>query len=594
MDQARRAFASSRPRSAPTFVLVLLASAALLFGPLIVAHPGSTAGASSHDRNPILDFLRSIEFPGGIDVSVDGEIVSIDDTTDDIHGSAADGLDILMFGMGWIGNLPPEVLDQFGCDRADVVCSRHGSDDAAFAEGAAIVHQRIAKPLSSVPATKRVEWGVMTLRDQFPPKPAAPNQPADLLQGASHYWIARMMGSEKDLFLFVNNAGQLGEFRTHARSTYVDGPTSADLYLLVPASKEWTDITNWDVYGFCSDGTPEGTGRDIGRAQPGDGLFEVGTPAQIEFGPAAPAPTDTPAPTAVPSREPSVTASPSPQETPSPSPGSDAGFPTPVAIAGLGLGALLALIGLWLLLGHFRGSGGKPGGGKADSGLPTDAPVPPDAPQRPDAPEPPDDPSPVKPGGPVVSGGDGPPPVPPPPAPGAIPPPPPPPKDPCEDMPDQWREDRPPESFVVPAPDGKVRIEADPTTPAIEAWLDGFGIPRGVPYADFVAVDDQRLDVLLADLPTGSNTYHWAMSFMLHEYVLVCQRRWTCQDGVYVPTNETRIVRTGPADTLGRLTRDGERLTDADIRDLFADVAVALNGAEAAIRRMNAYEAACG
>jgi hypothetical protein len=249
------------------------------------------------------------------------------------------------------------------------------------------------------------------------------------------------------------------------------------------------------------------------------------------------------------------------------------------------VGLMVAVLGLLLLLPWLRGRRGRTAGGEAP----------------PRGPAPPDDagggPSlPAGPGGPVMPGGD-PPPVPPipPPVPPVPPPagPVPPPPGGCADGDEEWRTERGPSSFLVPPPDGKVRITASPSTPALDAFIDGFGLPRGVPLGDFVAVDDEALDRLLDGLPVAPVELHWRLEFELHEFRLECQRKWLCEDGAWVPTDERRLVESGPDPHLARYVVDGPARTIADVRRAWREAQVALNGAEANIAAREAFRAAC-
>jgi hypothetical protein len=188
-----------------------------------------------------------------------------------------------------------------------------------------------------------------------------------------------------------------------------------------------------------------------------------------------------------------------------------------------------------------------------------------------------------------------------------MPPPPPPPDDGCEDGDEEWRQDKPPAAFLIPPDDSKVKITADPTTPALEAWLDSFGIPRGVPLPAFIAVDTgvgpsapagaagpppPSLDDLLAGLPDPT-TIHWRIEIELLEYQLACERKWVCEDGVWVATAEKRIVETGPDPYLGRWAVDGPARPLSDIRRIWDEAQKALAGAESNLAAMDAYRRTC-
>ncbi len=158
---------------------------------------------------------------------------------------------------------------------------------------------------------------------------------------------------------------------------------------------------------------------------------------------------------------------------------------------------------------------------------------------------------------------------------------------------EQWRNDKAPATFLVPPADGKVQIAAEPTTPALDAWLDGFGFPRGAPFDDFVGIDDDELDALLGAFPSGDLEIHWVIEFRLDEYRLECERKWVCTDGVYVPTKTTRVLESGPDPYAGRYAVDGPARTIEDVRKIWRDARTALNGAESNLRAMDDYRTSC-
>lgn len=268
------------------------------------------------------------------------------------------------------------------------------------------------------------------------------------------------------------------------------------------------------------------------------------------------------------------------------------GSGTPIAAGGfdpiflviLVIALILILLGWWL----FRG-----GGRRSEPTPPAPTPPTPSTPKpTPDEPAPedrkPDEPAP---GGPTPLGGPG----------GPVvgqprdpePPIPPPPQRNCVEGEEEWRNDKPASSFLIAAADARVRLATDPTTPELEAWMAQFGFPHGATAGAFAAVDDPELDALLAGLPAGPTTYHWVFEFQLDEYRLECQRKWRCENDIWVPTGETRLIEGGPTPYAGRFAVDGPARTRADVRAVWLQVRAALANSSTAEAAMDAYRKAC-
>lgn len=123
--------------------------------------------------------------------------------------------------------------------------------------------------------------------------------------------------------------------------------------------------------------------------------------------------------------------------------------------------------------------------------------------------------------------------------------------------------------------------------------MAAFGFPHGATAAGFGAVDEAELDALLAGLPEGPTTYHWVFEFELSEYRLECERKWRCENDMWVPTDETRLNEAGPTPYAGRLSVDGPSRTRADVRAEWLKVRQALVGASADEAAMDAYRRDC-
>jgi hypothetical protein len=146
----------------------------------------------------------------------------------------------------------------------------------------------------------------------------------------------------------------------------------------------------------------------------------------------------------------------------------------------------------------------------------------------------------------------------------------------------------------VPDPEQKVRIIIEPPAAALDAWLDGFGLPRGAPLDDFVGIDDAELERLLLGLPTAPSWITGEIVIPLVSRRLQCQRRWVCEGGAWVPTPERRILEATP-DPLPKSYRfDGPARTVQDVSSAWREAAAAINAAEAQVAQMDRYRAACG
>jgi hypothetical protein len=86
---------------------------------------------------------------------------------------------------------------------------------------------------------------------------------------------------------------------------------------------------------------------------------------------------------------------------------------------------------------------------------------------------------------------------------------------------------------------------------------------------------------------------HWVIAFEIDVYRLVCERKWVCQDGVYVATGETRVQQSGPDRQVRRFEVDGEGRTAADVRKAWLDARQMLNAAAGSEAAMDTYRANC-
>jgi hypothetical protein len=361
--------------------------------------------------------------------------------------------------------------------------------------------------------------------------PPAPIVAGDPFAGGSHAVITRNDRGVKDVLYKAFVNGKFDEFATNSRSVWRDN----DLITLVPKSKEiQTDPIGWDVYAYSSDGTQAGTGRDTLRGLDGAPLLTFNPAPTIEF-------QDAPGSSAS-----TATAGSSAGTSTAPSLGTGTAWLPLLAIL---LAIVAVVVVLWFLFGRGRNA--------SEPRTPT-----------PNQPTPQPDPPPN-------------------------PTPPPRPRE-CDDRDEEWREEKPAQTFVLPPPDAQVQISSDPTTAALEAWLFTFGFPRGAPIAAFVGLSDGEQESMIAGLPTAPSEIHWTIEFQLDDYRLACQRKWVCDAGSWVQTDEVRMLESGPDPYLGRYVLDGSALTDVDVRRIWAEARAVLVAAQAAVGAMKAYRADCG
>lgn len=576
----RRSSRSVRARSGWSRLVIVAA----VIGGLATALVAPAAVAQT--RDPILEFLQAAASVGGQYVVIEGDRVSVVDPADDQTTATGDPPittvpqnDILVEEHVMLDSAVGELLDgPFACEGDGHVCSSFGSEPSAFEQGAVLFYQGLAGDPRTRDPDQRYEWAILGRDPDFAPPPVEAARPNDIFAGAvSHLWLVRMEGDNVGLVLLIFANGQFDSYRTHARALL----TEDGIFWLIPMDKEWDQITGYDVYAYT--GVAETNGFDTLRQPPiQSGSMLPVTPGPLvsftEEPPPTPTPTPTPSPTPSPTPEP--TASPAPTPTPGPtvSPGPDdtpasgaGGFPWPILVL---IGGILALIALWLLFGR-RGTPG-----------PT---PPPGEPRPPDTPPPTSPPPPPPTGGPVTgqpgdSGGTPPPPPPPPPPPGGT----------CTDGDEEWRDDAPPGDFLVPDTGEKVRIVIEPRAPALEAWLDGFGLPRGAPLDDFVGVDDEALARLLDGLPTAPARIEGELVIPLLLRELQCQRRWICEGGAWVATADRRLIEGTPSPMPKAYRFDGPAQTVDDVRRVWREAAAALHAAEAQVDDADRYRAACG
>lgn len=565
-------------------VAAAVAAALLLSGLVPIAGPAPTR-VLAEDQDPFLAIMRFLAFDEGkvLVVSPDG-VVTDEDLFGDVDGANTGYNDLGQGGYAFLPTVPPWLLAAFGCTKETVACPATGSDDAAFAEGAYVFYLRLSAPPDSVAPGERLELGPMFALDRYPPNPLAPGQ---AFSGASHAVITRRDGTKREVIYFAYTSGSFQVYKTNARSMWVD----RDFLTIIPKAKEvLTMPVGWDVYAYRSDGTPAGTGRDTIRGFTGAALLPFTGPPTIEF---ADAPAVSPSPTPVVEASPSPSATPGLTPSPAPTGGGTQAGSSFIAdlvnnlLAQFLVGLAILLIGVWLFVNRRRDQ--QPPPATPREPRPTDPapPTPPTPAPPPPAPAPPVD----HPSGPVIRGGGGGAPIPPGPVPpGPVPPAP---DSPCKDGDEEWRGDKPAATFLVPPADGKVHIAADPSTPALEAWIAAFAFPTGAPFDQFVGIDDHELDDLLAGFPDGGTEVHWKLEFELDEYRLECQRKWVCRAGVYVPTKETRVDESGPDPYAGRYVVDGPDRSVEDVRKIWRDARTALNGAESNVAAMDRYRSAC-
>jgi hypothetical protein len=549
----------------------------VVFGVAALSAPATLA----QTQDPILEFLEAAAATQGKYVVVEGDRVSVVDPAGDQTNptgappiTAVPQNDMLVQEHMALDSLAGELLENpFACDDSDDhICSSFGSEPAAFAGGAALFYQGLAGDPRVRDPNQRYEWAILGRDADFAPPPAAPDQPNDVFAAAvTHLWLIRMQGDNVEMGLFIFANGQFDTYRTHARAVL----TEDGIFWLLPMDKEWDQIATYDLYAYVGDASS--TGFDSLRPAPvQSGAMLPVTPGPLvtfaDEPPATPTPTPTassaPSPTAAPTTEPTATPSAASTSIPSASPGPDetptsgsGGFPWLILIL---LGGILALIALWLLFGR-RGAPDTP---PPSGGTPPPPPPPPT-------------------GGPTVGqAGDG----------GGTPPPPPPPPPggPCTDGDEEWRDDAPPGDFLVPDAQGKVRIVIDPRAPALEAWLDGFGLPGGAPIDDFVGVDDDALARLLDGLPTTPARIEGELVIPLLLRELQCQRRWVCEGGAWVATADRRLVEATPSPMPKSYRFDGPAQTVDDVRRVWREAAAALMAAEAQVDDADRYRSACG
>ncbi len=556
-----------------------LVTVAAVIGGLAAALAAPATFAQTQD--PILEFLEAAAAAQGKYVVVEGDRVSVVDPADDQTSptgeppiTAVPQNDLLVEEHVALDSLAGELLENpFACDGGDDhICSSFGSEPAAFAAGATLFFQGLAGDPRVRDPDQRYEWAILGRDPDFAPPPAASDQPNNVFAGAvTHLWLIRMEGDNVELSLLIFANGQFDTYRTHARAVL----TEDGIFWLVPMDKEWDQIATYDVYAYVGDTT--GTGFDSLRPAPvQSGAMLPVTPGPLvtftDEPPATPTPTPTASPSAAPTPEPTASPSAAATSTPTASPGPDGapasvsgGFPWLILIL---LGGILALIALWLLFGR--------------RGAPNTPPPPSDDSPPPSPPSPPPPPT----GGPTAGQTDD--------GGGTPPPPPPPPGGPCADGDEEWRDDAPPGDFLVPDPQGKVRIAIDPRAPALEAWLDGFGLPRGAPLDDFVRVDDAALARLLDGLPTTPARIEGELVIPLLLLELQCQRRWVCEGGAWVATADRRLVEETPSPMPKSYRFDGPAQTVDDVRRIWREAAAALQAAEAQVHDVDRYRAACG
>lgn len=562
-----------RYRLAACMAALMLAAAATLAVP--VTRHGHGPAVRAADDDPFFLVMRFLALAENRTLVVsEGGLVTDKDILDDVVG-LNDGVNDLAGGSyAYLPTVPSWLLTGvFGCEMPDVACPKAGSDDAAFADGGYLFYERVAAPPGSIAATKRGEWGPILALQQYPIAPVAAGSP---FGGGSHAIITRNDRGTKDVLYFNFVNGKFEMFATNARSRWKDN----DFLTIVPKTKEiQTEPIGWDVYAYSSDGTEPGTGRDTIRAD-GAPLLTFDPAPTIEF---QDAPTASGSASASAPSSPSAEASASPSASAPPTATGVVTEPTSGTgtawwpIVAILIGIVIALVGLWLLLGR---------GPMAAKPEPEPPPTPePPTPEPPPAPAPP-----AVPAGPVDPGTPDPGPIPPP-----IPPiPPPPPTKHCEDGDEEWREQRPAQTFVIPRADTKIHISSHPTTAALEAWLAPFGFPRGATLAAFVGLTDEERDRLLDGLPVTSSEIHWTIEFQLDDYRLACQRRWVCEADAWVPTDELRLIESGPDPYLGRFAVDGPGRTVDDVRRIWKDARAVLVAAQAAVRSMESYRSGCG
>lgn len=370
-------------------VPVALASIVGAMGALGLGGLGPVGLAQAQVTDPILEFLQAAAAAEGKTVVVDGSRVSVTDPEGDQTNStgtppidAVPANDLLIADPFSIGTVDDTLLEgSFECDTI-VVCSRNGSDEDAFGDGAALLYVGLAGAPTDLDPAKRYEWAILGRDPDFPAPPAVPDAPNDpFAERVTHVWVVRIQGDQRDLLLYIFANGQFAEYRTHARARLLDSGVA----FLVPNDLEWSQITEYDAYTYRGD--QGSTGFDTLRPapQPGGWLRPVGTLPTLTFPdapPPTPTPTPTPPPTATPTPTPTATpvatATPTAEPTSSPAAGGDGSTPTstdrallwPIVLIGL----IVAVVGAWLLVNGRRRPGDVP---ESDAPAPDQPPQPP-------------------------------------------------------------------------------------------------------------------------------------------------------------------------------------------------------------------------
>jgi hypothetical protein len=565
-------------RALAALVAVVAILAAGLLAPGLFAPAGAAVRAGT-EVNPALDWLNAAAEANGAHVVVDGGIVRVMDAVPDDPPFTEPVADLQELQVYRLDTVPPWLSD---CGASWTICSNVGRQEAWDPSTPGYLFLgRVGAPFSEL-GNREGHIGVFMALDEFPVQ----QLPDKAWTGSSHLAMARLMGTTREAYEWgVAQDPFAGPYATRTR-VFV----SPDMPYFGVLVQDETDLprmpTAFTGYGFVAGDPP--VYDVIGSI--GGPLTPIGTPATLTFeegAAATAAPIVTPSPAPSTPASPGATVTPVPTLTPAatPTPG---GTPTgsggidPLLLLVLLLGLILLVLGGWLWRGGRRSSEpSKP----VDPGPTRPArPGPPSTPPPgPGSDEPP--PAPGGPGGPVVGDPGTPGPIPP-------PPPPPPPRN-CVEGDEEWRNDKPPQSFLVPNPDSRVRMTCEPTSPELEAWMATFGFPHGATAAGFGAIDEAALDALLAGLPEGPTTYHWVFEFELSEYALECQRKWRCENDAYVPTDETRLIENGPTPNAGRFAVDGPTRTRQDVKAAWLQVRAALLGASAAEAAMDAYRRAC-
>ncbi len=534
VDRPSRAIAGLPMAAAVIAVLVATS--------MLVARP-SQAQAGTTD--PLLDFLRTAAAARGKVVVIDGVRVPLTDPANDQSTSsgqppviALPQNDIVLEDHLLLGSLTGELLENpFTCANPGAnLCSEFGSEPTAFGQGALLLFQGLAGDPRERDPGLRYEWAILGRDPDFPPPPAVAERPSDPFAGAvSHIWLIRLQGDQVALSLLIYSNGRFDVYRTHARAML----TATGIFWLVPMDAEWDQISDFDLYAFAGDDST--SGFDSLRTFPDQSgamlSFEPGPLVAFSDAPASSATTTatpTTAPTTAPTRAPPPTPTAS-DATPTATPAAS-GDGTPTSGTGdvewlvlIALG-LVVLVVLAIAAWLLFGPGRKPPGAPASG---------------------------------------------------------------CRDGDEEWRNDGQPGEFLVPDPLGRVRIVAEPVAPELEAWLDGFGQPRGAPLADFTRVDGRERNRLLTGLPTTPTRLDGRIVIPLLLRRLQCQRRWICDGGAWVPTPDHRTMEGAPTPTSRSYRFDGPVRTVDDVHRAWQEAVEALEAAEAQVSDAERYRAAC-